>query len=80
MYCDANFGGDYNDSKSTSGAVMALVGPNSVATISAMCKKQSVVSHSSTEAEIVSLDVALRNEGLPILNFWECIFELFSKA
>ena len=77
MYCDADFGGDHKDSKSTSGALTALVGPNSFVPISALCKKQSVVSPSSTEAEGVSLDTALRNEGLPILNFWESIIDLF---
>ena len=76
MYCDANFGGDYNGSKSTSGAVVALVGPNSFAPVSAMCKMQNVVSPSSTEAEIVALDAGLRNEGLPILNFREYILLL----
>ena len=60
MYCDADFAGDRKDSKSTSGGVIALVGPNPFAVVSALSKKQSVVSHSSTEAEVVSLDVVLR--------------------
>ena len=81
MYCASDFGGDHKDSKSTSGAVLALVGPNSFAPISAMCNKtQSVVSHSSTEAEIVALDAGLLNEGLHLLNFWECMFDLFAQT
>ena len=30
-----------------------------------MCKKQTSVSHSSTEAEIISLDAGLRMDGIP---------------
>ena len=33
-----------------------------------MCKKQTSVSHSSTEAEIISLDAGLRMDGIPALN------------
>ena len=45
LYCDADFAGDTKDSTSTSGAVVALVGPNSYDPVSAWCKKQAVVSH-----------------------------------
>ena len=79
MYCDADFAGDRKDSKSTSGGLVALVGPNSFAVVSALSKKQAVVSHSSTEAEVVSLDVVLRNEGLPILTFWESLRRACNK-
>ena len=77
LYCDADFAGDMKDSKSTSGAVVALVGPNSYVPVSAWCKKQSVVAHSSTEAEIVSLDASLHQEGLPVLMFWEEMLKMF---
>ena len=33
-----------------------------------MCKKQTSVSHSSTEAEIISLDAGLRMDGIPALS------------
>ena len=33
--------------------------------ISWMCKKQTSVSHSSTESEIISLDTGLRLDGFP---------------
>ena len=77
LYSDADFAGDLKDSKSTSGAVVALVGPNSCVPVSAWCKKQGCVSHSSTEAEIVSLDASLHQEGLPVLTFWEEMVKLF---
>ena len=33
-----------------------------------MCKKQTSVSHSSTEAEIISLDAGLRMDGISALD------------
>ena len=38
-----------------------------------MCKKQTSVSHSSTESEIISLDAGLRLNGLPALYLWDLI-------
>ena len=36
-------------------------------------KKQTSVSHSSTESEITSLDARLRLDGMPALDFWDLI-------
>ena len=41
--------------------------------ISWMCKKQTSVSHSSTESEIISLDAGLRLDGIPALDFLDLI-------
>ena len=79
LYCDADFAGDLKDSKSTSGSVVALVGQNTYVPVSAWCKKQPVIAHSSTEAEVVSLDMALHQEGLPVLTFWEEVVKLFGS-
>ena len=38
-----------------------------------MCKKQTAVSHSSTESEIISLDSGLRLDGIPALELWDLI-------
>ena len=38
-----------------------------------MCKKQTSVSHSSTESEIIPLDAGLRLDGIPALNLWDLI-------
>ena len=38
-----------------------------------MCKKQTAVSHSSTESEIISLDTGLRLDGIPALDLWDLI-------
>ena len=64
LFSDADFAGDLQTSKSTSGAFLATVGRNTYVPINAICKRQFVVSHSSTESEIVALDFALRSEGL----------------
>ena len=45
-----------------------------------MCKKQTSVSHSSTEAEIVSLDTGLRLDGLPSLELWDLIVSVFGSV
>ena len=70
-FSDSDFAGDTRTSKSTTGCVIAVVGPNSFVPLNVLCKRQQVVSHSSTEAEIVALDVSLRTEGLPMLTLWK---------
>ena len=42
-----------------------------------MCKKQTSVSHSSTEAEVISLDAGLRMDGIPALTLWDLVIEVF---
>ena len=44
-----------------------------------MCKKQTAVSHSSTESEIISLDAGLRLDGLPALDLWDLIVSVFGS-
>ena len=44
-----------------------------------MCKKQTSVSHSSTESEIISLDAGLRLDGLPALELWDLIVSVFGS-
>ena len=73
LFCDASFAGDLRDSKSTSGSVLCLVGPRTFCPITWMCKKQGAVSHSSTESEIIALDMGLRLDGLPSLTLWDLI-------
>ena len=41
-----------------------------------MCKKQTSVSHSSTESEIISLNAGLRMDGLPALDLWDTVIEV----
>ena len=45
-----------------------------------MCKKQTAVSHSLTESEIISLDAGLRLDGLPALELWDLIVSVFGSV
>ena len=67
LFCDASFAGELKGSKSTSGAVMCLVGPYTFVPLTQFAKKQGAVSHSFTEAEVISFDAAFRMLGLPML-------------
>ena len=42
-----------------------------------MCKKHTSVSHSSTQADIISLDACSRMDGVPALDLWNLIVEVF---
>ena len=50
LFQDSDFAGDLEDSKSTSGRVLCIFGSRTFVPISWMCKKQTSVSHSSTES------------------------------
>ena len=45
-----------------------------------MCKKQTSVPHSSTEAEIITLDAGLRMDGIPALTLWDLVIKIFHSA
>ena len=45
-----------------------------------MCKKQTSVSHSSPESEIISLDTGLRLDGLPALELWDLIVSVLGNV
>ena len=47
MFADAGFAGDLQDSKSTSGGLIAILGKHTFVPLIWMCKKQTAVSHSS---------------------------------
>ena len=70
---DSDFAGDLEDSKSTSGGTLCIFGIHTFVPISWMCKKQTAVSHSSTESEIISLDAGLRLDGIPELDLLDLI-------
>ena len=73
LFQDSDFAGDLEDSKSTSGGTLCVFGSHTFVPISWMSKKQSSVSHSSTESEIISLDAGLRLDGIPALELWDLI-------
>ena len=59
---------------------MCILGSHTFVPISWMCKKQTDVSHSSTESEIISLDTGLRLDGLPALELWDLIISVFGSV
>ena len=77
LFSDASFAGDLKDSKSTSGGVLCLVGPNTYVPITWLCKKQTAVSHSTSESEVVALDAGSRLEGIPALLLWDVVIDVF---
>ena len=77
LFQDPDFAGDLEDSKSTSGGFLCIFGSHTFVPISWMCKKETSVSHSSTYAEIISLDAGLRTVGIPALALWDLVIEVF---
>ena len=79
LFQDSDFAGDLEDSKSTSGGTLCVFGSHTFVPISWMCKKQTAVSHSSTESEIIYLDAGLRLDGVPALELWDLIVSVFGN-
>ena len=52
-------------------------GSHTFVPISWMCKKQTSVSHSYTQAEIIDFDASLRTDGIPALTLWDFVIEVF---
>ena len=80
MFQDNDFLGDLEDSKSTSVGTLCIFGSHTFVLISWMCKKQTSVSHSSTESEITSLDAGLRLDGIPALDLWDLIVSVLGNT
>ena len=74
---DSDFAGHLEDSKSTLRGVLCIFGSHTFVPVSWMCKKQTSVSHSSTEAETISLDAGLRMDGIPAVDLWDLGIEVF---
>ena len=80
LFQDSDFAGDLEDSKSTSGGTLCILGSQTFVPISWMCKKQTSVSHSSTESEIISFDAGLRLDGIPALDLWDLIVSVLGDT
>ena len=80
LFQDSDFAGDLEDSKSTSGGTLCNFGSHTFVPVSWMCKKQTSVSHSSTESEIISLEAGLRLDGLPALDLWDLIVSVLGNT
>ena len=69
---DSDHAGEH-DSRSTSGCFLALIGPITFYPLTAFSKKQTSTAMSSTEAEVIAANVAVRAVGLPSSCLWEII-------
>ena len=79
LFQDSDLAGDLEDSKSTSGGTLCVLGSHTFVPISWKCKKQTSVSHSSTESEIISLDAGLRLDGIPAHDLWDLIVSVLGN-
>ena len=73
LFVDAGFCNDRDDAKSNSGIWLLLCGPNTSFPLQWLSQKQSNVSHSTTEAELVSLDTGYRIETVPVQDLWQAL-------
>ena len=76
VYVAASFADCVRTNKSTSVCLIALAGPNTFIPIAAICKKQTCVSHSSTESDFFAAELGLRTEALPLLTLWDLVVEV----
>ena len=58
----------------------AILGSHTFVSFSWMCKKQTAVSLSSTESEIISLDTGLRFDELSALELWDLIVSVLGSV
>ena len=79
LFQDSDFAGDLEDSKSTSGGTLCVFGSHTFVPTSWMCKKQTSVSHSSTESEIISLDAGLMFGRILALDLWDLIVSVLGN-
>ena len=80
LFQDSDFAGDLEDSKSTSVGTLCIFGSHTFVPKGWMCKKQTSVSHSSTESEIISLDAGLRLDGIPALDLWDLVVSVLGNT
>ena len=75
LYVDADFAGEKEDAKSTSGGFLVIRGPTSFFPLAWVSKRQTSTSRSTTESEVISLAYSLYQEGIPSLQLWELLLQ-----
>ena len=80
LFQTSDFAGDLEDSKSTSGGILCIYESRTFIPVSWMCKKQTAVSHRSTESTITSLDAGLRMDGISALDLWDSVMEVLHSS
>ena len=80
LFQDSDFLGDLEDSQSTSRGILCIFGSRTFVRVSWIFKKQTAVSHSSTESEIISLDAGLRVDGSLALGLRDTVIEVLRST
>ena len=75
LYVDADFAGDKENARSTSGGFLVLRGPTSFFPLAWVSKRQTSTSRSTTESEVISLPYSLYQEGILSLQLWELLLQ-----
>ena len=70
QYSDADVAGDPRTQRSASSSNQKIWGPNTRANQSMKSGRQTAVSHSTLESEIIAADAAVRSELLPAISLW----------
>ncbi len=73
LFADADVAGCPYSLKSTNGCHFDIQGPNSRFPISEGCNGHTSIAHSSTEAEIASLNVDMKNRADPAITILKMI-------
>ena len=80
LFPKTDFAACLKDSLSTLARILCIFGSRTFVPISWMCKKQTSVSHSSTESEIISLDAGVRMDGISALDLWDVVIEVVHSS
>ena len=72
LYVDADFAGEKEDARSTSGGFLVLRGPTSFFPLAWVSKRQTSTSRSATESEVISLAYSLYRAATPALREASC--------
>ena len=82
LFQDSDFAADIEDSRSTSaeGRISCIIGSRTFVPVSWMCKKQTSVSHSSTESEVIPLDAGVRMDGIHARDLWGEVIEVLHSS
>ena len=73
LYVDADFAGCERTQRSTTGVVLFLSGKNSRFMLGATSKRQTAVSNSTAEAEMIAGAFAIRSEGIPAMELMDTL-------
>ena len=75
LYADADFAGEKEGARSTSGGYLVLKGPNTHFPLAWLSRRQTSTPSSTTESEAISLAHSVFTEGIPALSLWEVLLK-----